>query len=511
MTITFKGKTFTFRQPDGTEFKVKGWGNQHHAVFETLDGYTVVEDPETGFYQYCELSQDRCDLEPLGVRADRFDGQKLNLQPGLRTKPAIAKARGMEGFRLMGSGRRCQQRQREVKARLQAAMLIGGPAAAPPRRRTVGDYVGLCLLIDFSDEPATIERGEIERFCNLRGYTGFGNNGSVRDYFLDNSNGRFNYTNIVPAYYRARHPKSYYTNWKIPHGTRARQLIREALAHLQSQGFDFSQLTVDSAGYIYAINVLYAGFCPNNWRQGLWPHAWSLAAPFDLGGGRKAFDYQFTDMRDQMTLGTFCHENGHMVCDYPDLYDYGDESAGVGAFCLMCAGDSDDKNPAQISAYLRFLSGWAGAVTTIEHGAEISLSSRGAEFAIHRRSPTEYFILENRSQTGRDASLPAAGLAIWHVDELGDNNNEQMTPTEHYELSLEQADGHFHLEKGVNPGDSGDLFRATHRDVFSDSSTPSSKWWDGSPSSLEIFDVGEHAEVMIFRARLHEDADAVEP
>ena len=34
MSIPFNGKEFTFTQPDGTAFQVRGWGYQHHAVFE---------------------------------------------------------------------------------------------------------------------------------------------------------------------------------------------------------------------------------------------------------------------------------------------------------------------------------------------------------------------------------------------------------------------------------------------------------------------------------------------
>jgi hypothetical protein len=47
MSTPFSGKEFTFTQPDGTALRVRGWGDQHHAVFETLNGYTVVEDPAT--------------------------------------------------------------------------------------------------------------------------------------------------------------------------------------------------------------------------------------------------------------------------------------------------------------------------------------------------------------------------------------------------------------------------------------------------------------------------------
>ena len=40
-----------------------------------------------------------------------------------------------------------------------------------------------------------------------------------------------------------------------------------------------------------------------------------------------------------------------MICDFPDLYDYGNESNGVGSYCLMCFGGIlDPKNPHRIGA-----------------------------------------------------------------------------------------------------------------------------------------------------------------
>jgi len=59
MSVPFFGKPFSFTQPDGTRLDVHGWGDQHHAVFETLDGFTVVEDPVTGFYQYARVFRPR--------------------------------------------------------------------------------------------------------------------------------------------------------------------------------------------------------------------------------------------------------------------------------------------------------------------------------------------------------------------------------------------------------------------------------------------------------------------
>lgn len=499
MASPFISKTFTFTQPDGTKFEVRGWGDQHFAVFETLDGYTVVKNPSTGFFEIAQVSNDGTMLESAPGPPGNLDGTRAPVKPGERISREGARVRGIEGALGMG-GRRCDQRREQRKNFARASRVMGGPLMAPPQRGTVGDCVGLCLLIDFPDEPGTISREEVERFCNEQGYSGFGNNGSVYDYFHDNSIGRLRYTNVVTEYYRAQHPKSHYTDPTIQYGVRARQLIIEALNQLKANGFDFTPLTADSGGFVYAMNVYYAGAATNNWREGLWPHASRLWTPVQLVAGKSAFDYQFTDMSAQLTLGTFCHENGHMLCDYPDLYDYGGESSGVGAYCLMCSGGNvSEKNPTHISAYLKRLSGWAKSVTPIKPNLEISLRAGENEFAIFSKNDAEYFIVENRAKSGRDVALPDEGLAIWHVDEFGNNSNEQMTPNSHYELSLEQADGDFRLETlRYHRGDSTDLYGQANK-LFADSTEPSSKWWDGTASNLDIHDITDPGATMMFR------------
>ena len=96
------------------------------------------------------------------------------------------------------------------------------PESLPQATVTVGNYVGLCILIRFPDVADTISQQEVTNFCNLPGYSGFGNNGSVRDYFFDNSRGKLTYTNAVTQYYTAAHNRSYYTDPTISYGTRAR-------------------------------------------------------------------------------------------------------------------------------------------------------------------------------------------------------------------------------------------------------------------------------------------------
>jgi M6 family metalloprotease-like protein len=505
MATPFIGQVFAFTQPDGTTIQVRGWGDQNYAVFETLDGYTVTRNPATGYWEIARLSADGFNLQPASAPGGPLDAAGAGVPRGLRIRREAALARGRESA-LRVSGRRCDQRRKQSREELRTVRAVaaaGGPLLAPPQRETVGDFVGLCLLIDFSDSPGTIVRQEVENFCNQVGYTGFGNSGSVHDFYLANSLGRCRYTNIVAPYYRAIHPKSYYTDEQIPQPRRALELINEAITHLKSQGFDFTPLTADSQGFVYAMNVYYAGPVVNNWAKGLWPHAHHLDSPVALTPGRSAFDYQFSAMGAELTLGTFCHENGHMLCDYPDLYDYGDESSGIGGYCLMCAGANiNPKNPVPICAYLKRLSGWSGSVTSLTHGAQVTLAADTNNFAMYARGGREYFLIENRRRTGRDTSLPDEGLAIWHVDEDGDNSHEQMTPGSHYECSLEQADGLFQLERLRSQyGDAADLFAGAGA-RFADDSVPDSKWWSGTPSNLTIDQISAAGANVTFRSLL---------
>jgi hypothetical protein len=123
---------------------------------------------------------------------------------------------------------------------------------------------------------------------------------------------------------------------------------------------------------------------------------------------------------------------GPMLCDFPDLYDYGLDgikSSGIGVYCLMCAGgNADQLNPTHVCAYLKYRSGWAESVTRITPGLTATATAGNNTFFLHGKNPVEYFIIENRFKAGRDQALTDSGLAIWHVDELGNNSNEHMTP-----------------------------------------------------------------------------------
>ena len=478
------GEVFTLQQPDGAEVKVKIWGDEFYRVVESLDGYTLVRDPESDVICFARLSADSNELESTGVRFDTALAADVGLDRHLRINPEAARAQG-EAIR--------------AQARVHEEEVLRGYGVtkaklAPPNH---GDVQAICLIIDFSDEVGTVPPADIDDLLNLPGYTGYGNNGSVRDYFHDVSDGDLTYTNFVPtAYYRANQLKSYYDNCGAPYGVRAREMIIEALNDLDSQGFDFSQYDSNGDGFIDGINCFYAGVTSCGWAQGLWPHSSSVTFVRD---GVQAYRYQITGLVSSPTMGTFVHENGHMLCFWPDLYDYDGDSRGVGRFCVMCNVTSST-NPQEPCAYLKYDAGWTDVSELITYGA--GLVATADSNAIYKYShPTlanEYYLVENRQKTGRDLLIPDAGLAIWHIDTNGNNSNQEMTPSSHYLVTLVQADGDWDLENNMNSGDNTDLWSDPGYTECTPETNPNTNWWDGSQSTLAINDISGSANNMTF-------------
>jgi M6 family metalloprotease-like protein len=452
----------------GRPLQALATGSARGALFRTADGRPLAQDPNTGFFRVAETG-----------------GSAVGAALGLR-KP------------------RWQERRDLHRQQLLTQERSAGATRAPPRRTTVGDYTGLCLLIDFPDARGTISRDEVDAFCNQPGYQGFGNNGSVMDYFGVVSNGRLTYRTIVAPYYTAQHPASHYSDAGLPYPVRARELINEALAFHVKSGFDFGALTADPQQAVYATNVLYAGPPAAEWGKGLWPHASRLDMPVKLAPGRVALDYQITSLGERLTLGVYCHENGHMLCDFPDLYQYADQRIGVGRYCLMCLGANPDPcQPTLVSAYLRYRAGW-GEAEVLTSGRHRMAPSTGNRFLIHQHSQTEYFIFENRRRSGRDVMLPSSGLAVWHIDELGSNARPLEMPDghQHAECRLLQADAAEELDRGADDGDTTDLFGPGPGPVFVDGTALAARWWDGTDAGLQIHSLQADGDDLVFVAEV---------
>ncbi|MCL4535816.1 MAG: hypothetical protein M1370_11740 [Bacteroidetes bacterium] len=74
----------TITQPDGTSFEAVPFGDEWMNGYETIDGYTIVPDPDTGFWYYADLGDEGA-LVPGELLPGRDDPSALpkHLRPAL--------------------------------------------------------------------------------------------------------------------------------------------------------------------------------------------------------------------------------------------------------------------------------------------------------------------------------------------------------------------------------------------------------------------------------------------
>jgi hypothetical protein len=139
-------------------------------------------------------------------------------------------------------------------------------------------------------------------------------------------------------------------------------------------------------------------------------------------------------------------------------------------------------------------------ITLTQPGAGLSLTA-GVNRCYKYQNPSqpnEYYLIEVRNKSERDAKMPDSGLAVWHVDRMGSNDYNQMTSAKHYEASILQADGLLELENNINRGDSDDLFGAPDAIECTHKTNPNTSWWSGEMSGIRILNISEPGTTMTF-------------
>ncbi len=481
--VPYHDLAITVKQPNGEKLALTIEGNTYYAEHRTRDGALVVYDNAKKGWCYAELSAKGDSLISTGIlagaNAPRLAAGKT-AQAGLSSeaKAVIIKTN---------------------RERMQGHAHTFTKSAPQSLAPVTGSVKGLTVMIQFPDQAGTMTATQIGNFLNGLTYTEFGNAQSVRGYFKSVSAGKLDYTNVVPAYYTAKKNKSYYTDPNQPFGSRAEELIGEALAALKAQNFDFSQLTVDANRQIMGLNFFYSGETDGGWSQGLWPHQGHLNQQF-CSNTVCTNNYQITNMGSALSIGTFVHESGHLLFNWPDLYDYDGSSLGSGAnFCVMgygAVGAQSKFRPVMPNAYFRHLVGWETVTElnpALNASAPKTLSVAANGHALYRFSnpanQQEAFYLEGFAQTGQNTHVPDAGLAVWHIDPVGGNNSTEWRPY----IQLEHADGKRDPENKVNYGDANDLYDGASYKSFSDtvpnalsSRGTNALWWNGTKSGLAL-------------------------
>ena len=534
------------RSPSGVPVRVWGEGDEYSASFEAEDGHAVLPDDAGSGYHYARQDEATGALIPTPIPlgdetpADRRILADIPLH--LRDTSAAAAEERARRIASADKSLGLTRRWEEVKSQTCATRkpVKGGRISrSPPLRPTRGSVVSLTLLVDF---PMTnsfgvvtntlanvihpdITREHLDDLLNGENCTLFDNASSVRKYFEDTSCGQMSCTNIVLGWFTAPHPRGHYDDPSRSNLSCARELIGDILTQIADDpDFDtlyrplLGQLSYEGSNFL-ALNVWFAGPTAQSWSNGLWAHAGTLGPEIgkclsvDVDGQTLHFNnYQITPVTTSPSIGTFCHESGHLLCGFPDLYDkaFGSGSA-AGQFSLMSS--SGGRNPCHVDAYLRAAAGW---VVPKELPTEPSLLEIADNLAdvwkyTNPADPRQYFLIENRQQTGRDAALPGSGILIWRCDEAGGNTRPSpqvgfdglATNRVNAELSLEQADGLYELERRVNSRDANDLwFRgngaAGYGGAFTASNAPCAKWRDASDAAIHLSCFSANGETMTF-------------
>jgi M6 family metalloprotease-like protein len=529
--------TFVLRQPDGSTFRARARGDEWQNWTETLDGYTILREAQTGFWVYAER-----DTRGGGVPSGRVVG---------RDSPAGIPAH-----------------LRTLRARpTAAAEAAPSPAAvqAPPASAT---QRLLILVVDFTP---TQSLGTTESQWNQFFFAGGGTTTptSLKQYWDTVSYGNITVEPAAESYGTANNGIVFVTlNYAHPNpsgstGDANRQIVRDALIaadpYVDFAGFDSNgdgYLNNDELHIVLVVRgyeTSYGGpssVCSD--KGSVWAHTWSLfgsvPAPtldgvvvgYWAGAPVSGYRGGYTQIGEwhcaswdnpghMATIGPETHEIGHDLGPVvmPDLYDTDGSSEGVGAWSLQGGGSWNGSNlsgypgthPAFPDPWERSFFGFITPtiITTtqsvsfpqIETATE---ANRGVFQLLSNPNGVdwvgtgEYFLVENRQQVGYDAGLPGNGILSWHIDESATSNADEGTspPGNRRIVVLEQADGRFDMECYANPpyaslcnsGDSTDPWKVGTATTFSDSTTPNSKLWDGTSSGVSVSNVGASGATM---------------
>lgn len=356
-----------------------------------------------------------------------------------------------------------------------------------------GKIHSLTLLVDFSDVPAPVTKEEVEDWLNKEGFNRDGCNGSVRDYYLDVSNGQLDLTNEVFGWYRAKHPKSWYENLNGYSGSDS--LYKEVFDYFDPQ-VDFSRYDNDKNGSTEAINIVYAG-PGQTWGQGLWPHSgWSGNVIKD---GVRLTNHQMTDMPGKFSIYVFVHESGHMIFGWPDLYWYGD-------YCTM-GNRANDLNPVAINDFYRADQGWIPFVDITSEDVDNVTSlevTKPGEFCYRYKNPArpnqEGLVWSYVQNKGRNKVLAGSGLLMQHYDfSIEGNSSADKLGLRIVHANAAGKTSDAVTDQWPSPGSTANtFFKSGTYAEFSDDTYPAIRWYNGSKTGLKITDIGTPGETLTF-------------
>ncbi len=311
----------------------------------------------------------------------------------------------------------------------------------------IGDRRQLVILVAFADrsfkddETTTMELWD--KIFNTENLTEAPYKGSVHDYFFVQSYSQLNLTFDL-QYVQLSENCEKYRSWDMRYDDPAdnddnsQYLVQDIMEVLKTRDIDWSLYDWDGDGYVNQLLIVYAGEGMNDGggKNSIWPHQWWLSEhlkdhqpdvycdPVKVNYGDKDYLVDSYCAIEEIggsyaSFGTICHEYSHCF-GFPDFYN--SATRYVGAWDLMDDGNYNGGGycPPGYSAHERMLMGWLD-ITELSEPTVIndlgSLEEQSQAYLIRNDGyANEYYIVENRQQTGWDQYLPGSGIVIFHID-----------------------------------------------------------------------------------------------
>jgi immune inhibitor A len=380
-----------------------------------------------------------------------------------------------------------------------------------------GLWNALAILVEFTDNPSQVGATDFDSLLFGSGFS------TLPDYFNEVSYGILDIVTVnLPSsigWCTMPETYAYYVAGNNGFGIYPQnaQRMAEDAVWIADPYIDFSNYDNDGDGWVDTVFIVHAG--PGAEATGdpndIWSHSWeTFNDPFVDGVTVNGYttEPEFWYSPGDMTIGVYAHELGHAF-GLPDLYDTDDSSEGVGNWSLMGGGSWNGTNGDSPA----FMDAWSRAELEFLTPVNVTSNMTGASIPQAETSQTvyrmwtdgvvgsEYFLIENRQQTGYDAALPSEGLLIWHIDEnkLGNNLecdqlNNWLCGDNHFLVALEQADGLWDLEHFSNRGDAGDPYPGNSNNrAFTFATVPnSSSYYSSADTEIGVTNISNSSSTM---------------
>ena len=309
------------------------------------------------------------------------------------------------------------------------------------------------VLITFKDRAFSTDDpvAFYNRILNEPGYNEGRGKGCVADYFREQSGGRFNVQFDLYGPIQADTTvanKSGGTNYGL-------YAIHDVMKSLCSTSdADFSIYDWDGDDQVDQVLFIAAGYngAYGNNKGYIWPS--TSHDHFQTPGGKYVSMSSIStelwdDVNGSCGIATIIHEFTHCL-GLPDLYPTSSSGFSVvDDWDLMDGGNYINWGwcPPNFSALEKMLLGWDTPVELNEATTITGMKpvSEGGTTYLVRNSgiPDEYYILENRCQSGWDYGVPGNGLLIFHVDydPIAWADNVVNTQKDHFRYDLFHPDG----------------------------------------------------------------------